>query len=317
MGKLSRQSIVTASTALLVVLAGCGGGSGSAPADAMGRISLGISDDPISGASKVCIEFTEVELKGEGPSTTIPLDEPAKVNLLSFQGPNAYPLLFNEIIPAGEYQWLRLGVNAVRGANGGMGDVSGTDACEGNASYISMDSHIHNLYVPSGAQSGLKLVGGFTVPVNNTAEFTADFDLKKSIADPIGLLPDVILRPTIRLVNNDDVGTLTGQVGNDLATAFDSATETDCDPWVYVYDDFAEPHDISAADMSVASAMVNSSENNEGVTEYHYTVGFLPADMDYEVAFSCNGTTFEPAGGKPATITAQSVTTVDFFSTDE
>ena len=317
MGKLSRQSIVLASTALLVVLAGCGGGSGSAPADAMGRISLGISDGPISGASKVCIVFTEVELKGEGPSTTITLDEPAKVNLLNFQGQNVFPLLFNEEIPAGEYQWMRLGVNAVRGTSGGASDTSPTGDCVGLASYIWMEGGVFNLYVPSGAQSGLKLVGGFTVPDNDTVSFTAEFDLKKSIADPIGLLPDVILRPTIRLVNNDDVGTLTGQVGNDLATAFDSATETDCDPWVYVYDDFAEPHNIGLEDESVASAMVNSSETNEGVTEYHYTVGFLPADMDYEVAFSCNGTTFEPVGGKPATITAQSVTIVDFFSTDE
>ena len=310
MGKLSRQSMVTASTALLVLLAGCGGGSGSAPADAMGRISLGISDDPFSGASKICIEFNEVELKGEGPSTTIEVKPPAKVNLLSFQGPNAFPLLFNEIIPAGEYQWIRLGVNAVQGANGGMGNDSATDACEGEASYISMDDSYYNLYVPSGANSGLKLVGGFTVPVNNTVNITADIDLKKSIADPVGL-PDVIFRPTIRLVINVDVGTLTGQVGNGLATA------TACDPWVYVYDDFTKPHDIGAGDDYVALAMVNSSENNEDVTEYHYTVGFLLADRDYEVAFSCNGTTFEPAGGKPATITAQSVTTVDFFSTDE
>jgi hypothetical protein len=315
MDKLSRQSIVTASTALLVLLAGCGGGSGSAPADATGRVSLGVSDGPISGASKVCIEFNEVELKGEGPSTTIALDEPAKVNLLSFQGQNAFPLLFNDEIPAGEYQWMRLGVNAVRGANGGVDDVPGTDACEGEASYISMEGGLYNLYVPSGANSGLKLVGGFTVPVNGSADFTAEIDLKKSIADPVGL-PDVILRPTIRLVNNVDVGTLTGQVGNDLATAIVPETETACDPWVYVYDDFTESHDIGAEDMSVASAMVKSSENNEGITEYHYTVGFL-LTSDYEVAFSCDDATFEPAGGKPATITAQSVTIVDFFSTGE
>jgi hypothetical protein len=33
---------------------------------------------------------------------------------------------------------------------------------------------------------------------------------------------------------------------------------------------------------------------------------------DYEVAFTCDGETFEPIDGKPATITAQQVTTVEF-----
>jgi len=59
---------------------------------------------------------------------------------------------------------MRLGVDAVLGSNGGLGDTGPTD-CNAQGSYIVMkDDSIHNLYVPSGAQSGLKLVGGFTVP---------------------------------------------------------------------------------------------------------------------------------------------------------
>lgn len=41
----------------------CGGGSGSNSLEAVGGISLGISDAPISGASKVCIAFAEIEFQ--------------------------------------------------------------------------------------------------------------------------------------------------------------------------------------------------------------------------------------------------------------
>jgi hypothetical protein len=44
---------------------------------------------------------------------------------------------------------------------------------------------------------------------------------------------------------------------------------------------------------------------------YDYTVGFLLAG-NYEVAFTCDGETFEPAAGKSAAITEQQLTTVDF-----
>ena len=266
---------------------------------------------PISGASKVCITFDEIEFKGEGPSTVLPLDPPEKVNLLDFQGANAYPILVDHQLPAGQYQWIRLGVDAVRGSNGGMGDTGGAE-CDGESSYIVMDDGTFNLYVPSGANTGLKLVSGFTVPANATANVTAEFDVKKSITAPDGLSPDVILRPTIRLVNNAEVGTLTGQVHNDLAMA------DGCDPWVYVFNDGVMPNAIAGMDEEpdpndpVATAMVNSEITNEGVTEYRYTVGFLLAG-NYEAAFTCNGTDFEPVDGKSAPIEANVVTTVDFL----
>jgi hypothetical protein len=293
--------------AALLPLAGCGG-SGSS--DATGYLSLGISDAPVHDAQKVCITFDEIEFKGQGASFVVPLDPAETVNLLDFQGNNAAPLLFREELPAGNYQWMRLGVDAVEGSNGGAGDTGGAE-CDGEASYMVMnDGTVHNLYVPSGAETGLKLVSGFTVPVNASADFTAEFDLMKSITTPPGGMPDVTLRPTIRLVNNVDVGTLTGQVAAELATA------ESCAPSVYVFDDGVVPNAIDVGDVvdpedPVATAMVNEHLNDAGLTVYDYTVGFLLAG-DYEVAFTCDGETFEPAAGKGATITEQQLTTVDF-----
>ena len=292
----------------LLPLAGCGGGSTSG--EETGLFSLAVSDGPIHDARKVCITFDEIEFKhSDDAPFVVVLPAPEKVNLLDFQGNNAAPLLFNEELPAGNYEWLRLGIDASLGSNGGVGDTLG-DLCDGEASYIVMnDDTVHNLFVPSGAETGLKLVSGFTVPVNGSADFTAEFDLMKSITAPPGLQPDVILKPAIRLVNNVEAGTLTGQVADTLATA------PDCEPSVYVFDDGVIPNGIEDGvddpDDPVATALVEELVNGAAVTEYHYTIGFLLAG-DYEVAFTCNTEEFEPAEGKPATIAAQTLTTVDF-----
>lgn len=292
----------------IVPLAGCGGG-GSDESDDTGFLSLSVSDAPIHDAKKVCITFDEIEFKhGDGAPFVVELDPAEKVNLLDFQGNNAAPLLFNEELPAGNYEWMRLGIDAVMGSNGGGGDTGGDD-CDGNASYIVMnDETVHNLYVPSGSETGLKLVSGFTVPVNGSADFTVEFDLGKSITAPPGLQPDVVLKPALRLVNNVEAGTLTGQVSNELATA------EACQASVYVFDDGVSPNGIEDGvedpEDPVATALLDEVDN-AGLTEYHYTVGFLLAG-EYEVAFTCDGAEFTPAEGKSATIEAQTLTTVDF-----
>jgi len=296
--------------AATVVLAGCGG-SGSSGPDATGLISLGISDGPVHDATKVCISFDEIEFKGNGQSIVVDLDPAESVNLLEFQGSNAMPILVSEELPAGEYQWMRLGIDAERLGMGGMGDTGGAE-CDGEASYIVMNGGaVYNLYVPSGEETGLKLVGGYTIPANSSVIFTAEFDLMKSVTAPDGLSPDVILRPTLRLVDNAEAGTLTGQVSNALATA------EACAPSVYVFNDGIVSNAIdngTDADPNdpVATAMVNAQLNNEEQTEYHYTVGFLLAG-DYEVAFTCDGTVFVPEPGESAVIEVKTVTTVDFL----
>jgi len=307
--------------ALAFGLTACGGGS-SGSKDTTGRISLGISDGPVHDAHKVCVAFNEIELKGAGDSIVIDLYEVESVNLLEFQGDNAAPLLFNHELLAGDYQWMRLGVDAVLGDNGGLGDPDLTGpSCFGDKSYMVMKEtgSIHNLYVPSGAQTGLKLVGGFTVPAGGSANFTAEFDLMKSVTAPRGLDPDVILRPTIRLVNNVEVGTLTGEITGDLAAAIIAPTEPACSPSVFVFNDGVTPNPIGSDPVTdpdglldpIATAMVNEQINDLQQTEYHYTVGFLMAGH-YEVAFTCDGTTFEPVDGKPAEIKPKQLTEVSF-----
>ena len=306
-----------------VALTGCGGSGSSDMTGTTGFLSLGVSDGPVDDALKVCIEFNEIEIKGDGPPETIILSDPndpdhpdyapTSVNLLDFQGGNAAPILINHQLPAGDYQWIRLGIDAERGGSGGGGGDSGEGVeCEDEGSYIVMkdkDRSVHNLYVPSSANNGLKLVGGFTVPANGSLNLTADFDLRKSITAPPGLDPDIKMRPTIRLVNNNEVGTLTGEVHPDLAMA------ADCDPWVYVFDVGTEPNGIVDGDEDendpVATAMVKGQPEDAPV-EYHYTIGFLLAG-DYDVAFTCDDLDFvAPDEGNPVVIEIGELTTANF-----
>lgn len=284
-------------------LAACGGSSSPAQT---GFLSLGVSDHPIHDIEKVCITFDAIELKPAGDGPVEVIDIPGtKVNLLDFQGMNTFPLLFEEEVPAGEYAWMRLIIDASRGGSGG-GDSGDPELCDGNASYIVSDGGTeHNLYVPSGDQTGLKL-SGFTVPANGSVNFTAEWDLMKSITSPPGLDPDVILKPHIRLVDNTEVGTLRGSVSTDLAGV------DGCAPTVYVFDN-ADPDasDIVAGE-HVAPAIVSPVDDNDLTLGYEYEVGQLLVGS-YEAAFSCDAVEFvEPVEGNPLDIMAGAITERNF-----
>jgi hypothetical protein len=137
----------------------------------------------------------------------------------------------------------------------------------------------------------------------------------RSLATPPGLAPDMIFKPTLKLVNNLEAGTLVGEVAAELATAVDEVTASACAPSVFVFNGGVIPNGIDPAvedpDDPVATAMVHPFDQGDGTTGYNYSVGFLVAG-NYEVAFTCDGTEFEPADGKGAAIVADEITEVNF-----
>ncbi len=267
----------------VLMLAGCSGGSsGSFPGT--GSVSLAVSDAPVRDARQVCIEFSEAEFKKAGSDNqVVTFDPPAKIDLLAYQGMNAAPLLLDETLEAGEYQWVRLAVNAPRGGNGGAGAGDDDTECRGLGSYVVTElGAVQGLYIPSGAESGLKLNRGFTLPVGGHADFVAEFDLMKSVHAPEGLDPDYIMRPTVRLLDRTETGSISGEVSMDLAT------QPDCMPAVYLYSagDVPDDNENDGAMDSIdpiASAMVDMQ--NDG--RYLYEIGPVLAGV-YDVAFSCD-----------------------------
>lgn len=314
-----------------LALAACSGsGSGGTgfddpsppPQGATGFLNLSVSDGPIKDATKVCIRFDGVELKhaDSDETETIDFEQPEVVNLLANQGANSHPIVTGAEVPAGEYEWIRLKVQAERGLGGGANDTDPSgelcdDATE-NSYLVRESGGVFNLYIPSGSQRGLQLIKQIIIPVNRSGDFTAEWDLLKSFNGPPGLLPDVMMKPVVRLVANNEVGTLVGEVADELVQA--DSCDAEFAPAVYVFDDGIEPNPLDdplADDDAVATGLVEQDILEDGSMPWRYSIGFLLAG-NYEVAFTCNGTDFAPLAGKPADIVVDAVTTVDFVAED-
>ncbi|MDH3217713.1 MAG: DUF4382 domain-containing protein, partial [Candidatus Krumholzibacteria bacterium] len=75
-----------------------------------------------------------------------------------------------------------------------------------------VDGVPQNLSIPSGAQTGIKLVGGCTIEPDIVTLLAVDFDVARSLhEDPPGS-GDYIFRPTIRLMQTVLSGTISGTV---------------------------------------------------------------------------------------------------------
>lgn len=245
---------------LVVALNACTDDSSS------GTLSLSISDAPVDNANRVVVEFSGVSVKpASGEAVEFSFETARQIDLLALQGGASELLLDDVVLDAGNYAWVQLHVNA------------GMDASD---SFIELvDGSMHALYMPSGNETGLKLVQGFTIPVNGSADFTIDFDLRKSITDPEAQGTPYILRPALRIVDNTEVGTIAGTVDASIANT------TECSPAVYVY----EGHDITPGEVGsesepVASGLVAMSDSTG---EFEYAIAFLLTG-DYTVALTCD-----------------------------
>lgn len=276
MNTLSRLAAPSALTVFALALNACSGGGGGSSGDS--TLNLGLTDAPVTGVTKVWIQFTGVEVK---PVNANPIDftfSPEKgFDLLTLQNGTTATFLNGSTIPAGQYEWVRLMVDTNPGAM-----------------YVMDSTGQHNLTIPSGAETGLKLIQGYTMPAGGVANFTVDFVLSKSLIAPPGQSPDYKLKPVLRLVDNAQVGTIAGVFDpTTLAAQSNCGTQA---PTVYVYpsanvmpDDIYSPpagtDDVDTAGtaepLTTATAALNSS------SQYAYSVAFLPVGT-YTVAFTCD-----------------------------
>jgi len=271
--------------ALASLLAACGGGGSGSGSSSTGTLNLGLTDASVDNTKALVVEFAGVQLQPAGgdrididfvdDKTGVPV--PRKIDLLALTGGTTELLLDGVTLNAGRYDWIRLKVNTERGVIDSYIDL--------------LDDSRHSLYIPSGNQTGLKLNGGFNIPDGGLASFTIDFDLRKSVHNPSGLGDDYILRPTLRLVDDNKAGALTGTVASGIITADPDCSGTEYVGAVYVFNMGDSIDDVDGTGDPVTSARVP----NDGV--YTYTVAFLP-EGDYSIAFTCDADIDDP--GKDA-----------------
>jgi len=255
--------------ALFALLAACGGGGSESPPAAtaqpqFGSISIRVTDSPVTSAKRVVVQFTGLEIRPAGGGTPEVFDfTPRQIDLLALDGGGSEVLLADEMLPAGEYESIRLKVNAGR---------------NGSDSFIELDDgSVHPLFIPSGNQTGLKLIRGFTIGAGSTHNFTIDFDLRKSVIHPPGLGDPYLLKPVLRMVNNLEVGTIEGTVATALVVE-------GCVPAVYIYTGAdIVPDDLGSVTPPLASTAVNLNTTT-GV--YGFKLAFVPAGA-HTIAFTC------------------------------
>lgn len=211
--------LLGATLLLATGLAACGDGVG-VDGDASVRVLL--TDAPSDYVDSAWVDIGAVELipAGDGGPVTLSADgTDGFVDLLDLQG-TATTLLADADIPAGDYNQLRLIVEDARVAL-----AEGYTFNDGSTS--------KSLFVPSGAQTGIKLNlagsagegdgGPVTIAAGETV-LILDFDVNQSFViqgDPetAAGINDVLFTPTIRVVVQDVAASISGTVATSVEGA--------------------------------------------------------------------------------------------------
>lgn len=257
-----------------------GGGRGGTE---YGFVTISITDAPVDIATEVRVQFNGIEfMPADSSSNQEPIlvmfDEPVSIDLLELQGNKSKTLLTNEILPTGQYDWIRLKITAIKD---GIMD-----------SFIRLvDGSVYELDMPSGLEVGLKIVGGLEIIANTPSSKTIDFDLRKSII-MLGF-DDFKIKPSLKLVSNDKSGTIEGAVNmKKLISSSCSDLDPDTGNAVYLYEGFnVEPDDVDGRDPEpVASSLVTL---NDATGNYEYSFGFVPFGK-YTVVMTCTSDLDDP-----------------------
>ncbi len=275
------------------LLSACGGSNSQSS-----FMNVSLADAPMStnGVQSVFITVTGVEVKPtNGTAQTITLNSPLTVDLLTLQQGTIAPLVNSASVPAGSYDWIRLILDTSTGKDYVLVCSTGT-TCASPARIA--------LTIPSGAETGLKIVRGFTMPVNGAIHLVVDFNVDRSIV-PVPNSASWLMKPVLRVVQTDTVGSITGTIS---ASAMQAAkySMTACSstnlPTVYVYEAQSATTNVTPDDIFTGTE--ESSETTPvqpivtQLTTYDaasgsasFNIQWLASDSgynEYTVAFTCD-----------------------------
>jgi hypothetical protein len=165
--------------AAAATLAACGGGGGGSAAEQQGTLRVSLTDAPSCGFNQVYVTVDRVRVHRSADAsenasgwTDIALTRPEKIDLLSLTN-GVLREIGTTPLPAGQYQQVRLVLVPNRG--GALANSVVPTPPQGETEQELA------LETPSGVQSGIKLVNGFTVEPNRLSDLILDFDACRSI----------------------------------------------------------------------------------------------------------------------------------------
>ncbi len=279
-----RSYAVAITLASLALTAGCGGSSSvdtvaPPPAPATGTISVSITDDPWHDMDSMVIRITGMDFghsDGEVHSFDIP-GGPVDVDMMQLQNGVHHALMSDVELPGGDYDWMRLRIDASQSF---MQD-SGTGG------------H-HGFRMGQGAGEGLEVHEQFHVEAGAHGDYMLEYDLRQGVRHSHnGMMGDRYeLHNAMRLIRMDQAGSLVGAVDPSLI----GINHPDCDPtgggnWVYVFPgDAAAPDDIAETETDGVPGPIATDrvEMDPGTGAHEYHFGYLP-EGTYRMAFTCSG----------------------------
>jgi hypothetical protein len=232
----SRLASLACAAALISACSGGGGGTG--------RLTVRIVDGP-ADVKELWLDVQKVEIQGPQGWQTLSKPSDGPFDVMQLTG-GVSKTLADRTLTAGTYSQLRLVL--------------------GSSSWVILgDGTRHDLTVPSGQQSGVKLVGSFTVVPNTTRDVYIDFLAFRSIfVHETGASAKYVLRPTVRSYDKLETGAISGRLVDAATQAPLAGAEV-----------FAEELDSTGAPAVVSRAVTDANGA--------YLLDGLPALHTYHV----------------------------------
>ena len=186
-------------------LAACGGGDGGG---STGTINVGLTDASTTDYQAIYVTIKQVEVHKDGGGGWDVISTPNKTyNLLDLVNGVREDLAL-ATLATGHYTQMRLILT-----NDPDSSLNILSVKHPYGNYFINDSgQSIELKVPSGFQTGIKIVKGFDINANQTTDLILDFDAVRSIVKA-GSSGQWLLKPTIKVLETKDCSIIEGNAG--------------------------------------------------------------------------------------------------------
>jgi hypothetical protein len=186
----------------------CGGGGDSGSSGSTGTLSVNLTDASTTEYQAIYITIQQVAVHKDGGGGWDVISSPNKTyNLLDLVNGVREELAL-ATLTSGHYTQMRL---ILTDTPDNSINILSIKHPYGNY-FIDSSGQSIELKVPSGFQTGIKIVKGFDINANQTTELILDFDAARSIVKA-GSSGQWLLKPTIKLLNTTEYSIISGNAG--------------------------------------------------------------------------------------------------------
>jgi len=196
---------------LVIFAVSCGGGggdSGGSGSTGTGTMNLSLTDASTTDYQAIYVTIKQVEVHKDGGAGWEVVSSPNKTyNLLALVNGVREELAL-ATLATGHYTQMRLILKDTPDNS-----INILSRAHPYANYfINTNDESIELKVPSGFQTGIKIVKGFDINANETTELILDFDASRSIVKA-GSSGKWLLKPTIKVLNTQEGSVIEGNAG--------------------------------------------------------------------------------------------------------